>query len=99
MPGVAHPFRYVVEHPLAGLGIAPGRPHRCEVTLDARPGRAEWYVDGQLVDNVRGVEIPTEFTIGMGLITLHPIIDGTGRSLRGQGLTASFGPISVSIRG
>jgi hypothetical protein len=95
VPGVEHPFSYVVEQPLVGLQIAPGRPHRCEVTLDVGRGSAEWHVDGHLVYDVRGVEIPTQFTIGMGLITLHPIADGTSRSLRGQGLIASFGPISV----
>lgn len=98
VPGVEHPFTHVVEHPLAGLEIAPGRPHRCEITLDAGRGTAEWHVDGYLVHDMRGVEIPTEFTIGMGLITLHPIVAGTSRSLRGQGLTASFGAISVSTR-
>jgi hypothetical protein len=87
---------HVIEQPLTGLEIAPGRPYRCAITLDAASGVAEWRVDGHLVHDVRGVEIPTEFRIGMGLITLHPIVDGRSRSLRGQGLTASFGPISLT---
>ncbi|MGH4026560.1 MAG: DUF6081 family protein [Pseudonocardiaceae bacterium] len=97
VPGVQRPFSYVIEQPLAGLEIAPGRAHLCTVTLDAGRGVAEWWVDGHLVYDVRGVEIPTQINVGLGLITLHPIVDGTSRSLRGQGLSASFGPISVSV--
>ncbi|GEL20632.1 DUF6081 family protein [Pseudonocardia asaccharolytica] len=97
MPGVGRPFTYVIEHPLAGLEVAPGLAHRYEITLDARRGAAEWRVDGHLVHDVRGVEIPTRVNVGLGLITLHPVADGRSRSLRGQGLSASFGPISVRV--
>lgn len=95
VPGVLHPFSHVVEQPLAGLQIAPGCSHLCEVTLDAGRRAAEWRVDGRVVYEVCGVEIPGRITLGLGLITLHPIIDGRSRSLRGQGLSATFGRISV----
>jgi hypothetical protein len=99
VPGVERPFTYVVEHPLAGLEVAPGCGHRYEVTLDAARDSAEWRVDGQLVYHVQGVHIPTQVNIGLGLLTLHPIAGGKSRSLRGQGLSASFGSISVTVSG
>src|SRR3954447_18690872 len=49
---------HVIEQPLTGLEIAPGRPYRWTITLDAASGVAEWRVDGHLVHDVRGVEIP-----------------------------------------
>lgn len=84
MPGVKRPFTYVVENPLAAVEIAPGRMHRFELTLDAARGAAEWRVDGQLVYDVRSVEIPGRVNVGMGLITLHPIVGGRSCSVRGQ---------------
>jgi hypothetical protein len=99
MPGVERPFTYVVENPMAGVEIAPGQMHRFEVTLDAVRGAAEWRVDGQLVYDVRGVEIPDRVNVGMGLITLHPLVRGRSRSVRGQGLSAVFGALSVSESG
>lgn len=96
MPGVEHPFTYVAEHPLSGIVTAPGLPHRYSVTLDAHRGTAEWRIDGTLVHHVRG-EIPTQVNVGLGLFTLHPIRNGKSQSLRGQGIAASFGPISVAV--
>lgn len=95
VPGVTHPFTHVVEQPLAGLSIAPGRRHRYELTLDRGRGVAEWRADGQLIHHVLGADIPERVTLGLGLITLHPIVDGRSTSLRGQGLVATFGPVSV----
>jgi hypothetical protein len=97
MPGVEQPFTYVVEHPLSGIVAAPGLSHTHTVTLDAGRGTAEWRVDGTLVHHVNGVEIPAQVNIGVGLFTLHPIVDGKSTSLRGQGMSASFGPISVTL--
>ncbi len=97
VPGVEHPFSYVVDEPAAGLDIASGRAHHYQVTLDAGRGAAEWRVDGHLVFDARDIEIPAEVKIGMGIITLHPIVEGRSRSVRGQGLAASFGPMSVSV--
>lgn len=96
MPGVDHPFTYVTEHPLSGIVAAPGLSHRYAVTLDAAAGTAEWHIDDTLVHHVRG-EIPSQVNVGLGLFTLHPIRDGRSQSLRGQGIDASFGPISVSV--
>jgi hypothetical protein len=98
VPGVQRPFTYVVENPLVGVEVPPGRMHRFEVTLDAARGAAEWWVDGQLVYHAWGVEIPDRVNVGMGLITLHPIVEGRSRSVRGQGLSAVFGALSVSER-
>ncbi|MQA13832.1 MAG: hypothetical protein GEV09_06540 [Pseudonocardiaceae bacterium] len=96
VPGVEAPFTHVIDSPLAGIETAAGRPHHCEVTLDAAQRSAEWRVDGALVFEVRDVLVPDEVKLGVGLITLHPIADGTSRSVRGQGLSASFGPIQVT---
>jgi hypothetical protein len=95
VPGVARPFTHVVEHPLAGLAIGPGRRHHCEVRLDAGQRTVDWRVDGVTVFDVRAVDIPERVTIGLGLITLHPIVDGVSTSLRGQGIAASFGAVAV----
>lgn len=96
MPGVERPFTYVTENPLADLTVAPGLPHHYEVALSRRHGAAEWRVDGHLVHHVRGAEIPAQVSIGLGIFTLHPIVDGKSQSLQGQGLSASFGPVSAS---
>lgn len=96
MPGVANPFTYVIEAPLSGVATKQGQSHAHSVTLDAGRGLAQWHVDGTLVYQVHGVEIPTQVNIGFGIFTLHPLHDGRSTSLRGQGLSASFGPVSVS---
>ncbi|RTL66045.1 MAG: hypothetical protein EKK42_18890 [Pseudonocardiaceae bacterium] len=95
LPGVDRTFTHVIEAPLAGLEIAPGLSHAYEVTLDAGRRVAEWRVDGRLMFDVADAEIPGQVSVGLGFITLHPIADGRSRSLRGQGISASFGPIQV----
>jgi hypothetical protein len=97
MPGVERPFTYVVDAPLSGIVAEPGLSHTYTVALDAGRGTAEWRIDGTLVHQVRGAEIPTQVNIGLGIFTVHPIVDGKSTSLRGQGMSASFGPISVSL--
>lgn len=97
VPGVERPFTYIVEAPLAGIEIAPGLSHHYQVTLDASRSAAEWRVDGRLVYQALGIEIPSQVNIGLGMITLHPISGAKSQSLRGQGLTASFGPIAVDV--
>jgi hypothetical protein len=97
MPGVERPFTYVADHPFSGIEAAPGLSHRYSVTLDAGNSTAEWRIDGTLVFDVRGIEIPTQVNVGLGIITVHPIKDGKSQSLRGQGMAASFGPISVEV--
>lgn len=93
VPGVTEPFTHVVEHPLAGVRTGPGRRHRCTVALDADRGTARWWVDDRLVYAVSGAAVPDRVTLGLGLITLHPVDDGHSTSLRGQGLDAEFGPV------
>jgi hypothetical protein len=97
MPGVEQPFTHVVEQPLSGIPVAPGRPHDYAVTLDAGRGTVEWHIDGTLVYLIQGAEIPAQVNVGLGIFTLHPIRDGRSTSLRGQGMAASFGPISVAL--
>jgi hypothetical protein len=97
VPGVERPFTYVVDHPFSGIVAEPGRSHRYSVSLDAGSRTAEWRIDGTLVHDVRGVEIPAQVNVGLGIITTHPIKDGKSRSLRGQGMSATFGPISVEV--
>lgn len=96
MPGVENPFTHVVEAPLSGVATQQGQSHTHSVTLDAARGLAQWHVDETLIYQVLGVEIPARVNIGLGIFTLHPILDGKSTSLRGQGLSAWFGPVSVS---
>jgi hypothetical protein len=97
VPGVEHPFTHVVEQPLSGIVAAPGLSHEYTVTLDAGRGTAEWRIDGTLVHHLHGLEIPAQVNVGLGIFTLHPIVDGRSTSLRGQGMAASFGPVSVTL--
>lgn len=96
MPGVESPFTHVVDAPLSGVATTQGQRHTHSVTLDTEHGVARWHVDGTLIYQVQGVEIPERVNIGLGIFTLHPIRDGRSTSLRGQGLSASFGPVAVS---
>lgn len=95
MPRVERPFTHVVEEPLAAPQAKPGAAHRHEVRLDRGQGVAEWRVDDILVHHLHGAEIPERITVGIGIFTLHRIVDGRSTSLRGQGLSATFGPVSV----
>lgn len=96
MPGVVDPFTHVIEAPLSGVATGQGQRHTHSVTLDVGRGLAQWHVDGTLIYQVQGVEVPAQVNLGIGIFTLHPITDGKSTSLRGQGLGASFGPISVT---
>ncbi|WP_160174438.1 DUF6081 family protein [Archangium violaceum] len=43
-----------------------------------------------------GTAIPERVQLGFGLFTLHPIHEGRSRSLKGQGLKASWGRFEIS---
>jgi uncharacterized protein DUF6081 len=97
MPGVEQPFTHVVEAPLSGVVAEAGRRHTYTISLDAANGAAEWRVDDTPIYHLRGAEIPSQVNVGLGLFTLHPITDGRSTSVHGQGIAASFGPISVAV--
>lgn len=100
VPGAqAAPFTYVANNPVAPLRTDPGQTHRCEVQLDRGNNSARWLVDDALVFAVDGVRVPSGVRIGLGLFTLHPIVEGASGSLRGQGMSASWSNLSVSTGG
>jgi Family of unknown function (DUF6081) len=80
---------------LAELRASPGLSHLHEVTLSPLRGSVEWRVDGRLVYASSASMLPNQIKIGLGVSTLHPIADGRSQSIRGQGISASFGPVGI----
>ncbi len=91
----SRPQADVVEPPSRGVRPRPGISHLHEVTLDTSRQRVEWRVDRHLLLDALDTKIPSRLNIGLGLMTLHPIDNGRSRSVRGQGLSASFGPVAI----
>lgn len=91
----AVPFTYVSNNPISPLHTGPGESHRCEVQLDRGNSSARWLVDDAVIFAADGVRIPSGVRVGLGLFTLHPIVDGKSRSLRGQGMSASWSNLTV----
>jgi hypothetical protein len=92
----ARHFTHIVENPLAGIRPVAGKPMRCEIDFDKSQQLVRWRVDGVEIFHVKGVAIPDRVQLGFGLFTLHPIHEGRSRSLKGQGLTASWGRFTIS---
>lgn len=90
LPGVGRPFTYIIDAPLSGVSVAPGRAYACAITFDVDRRAAEWRVDGALVFEAAQVPVPQAVTLGFGFISLHPLADGRSTSLHGQGLEGSW---------
>ena len=89
VPGVVDPadaFTHVVHAPLAGINIESGEFHRYAVTLDPAGNTVTWRIDDRPVHIAHPAALPASVRIGFGIITLHPISNGSSTSLRGQGL-------------
>ncbi|MGE0337976.1 MAG: DUF6081 family protein [Gammaproteobacteria bacterium] len=96
LPHVTDPFTYIVDAPLSGVTIAPGRWYTCAVMFDPAARTTEWTVDGCRVFAAREVDVPAAVTLGVGFITLHPVRDGRSHSLRGQGLAGGWRNVGVA---
>ncbi|NUR05121.1 MAG: hypothetical protein HOY79_54065 [Streptomyces sp.] len=94
-PGVTSPFTRVVRDPLFGPSATPGQFHDCEIAIDTAANRVTWQMDGKTIHEELVAELPTSLKIGMGIFTVHPLTDGAGTSLRGQGLTAGWRDLRV----
>jgi Family of unknown function (DUF6081) len=84
------PFCHVVESPFVDFGDDMTRPRTCEVELDRSRSHATWRVDGREIYEAVA-EIPERVAIGFGVFTMLTVRDGVSRSLRGQGIEATWG--------
>jgi uncharacterized protein DUF6081 len=89
LTGAEGPFYRMVESPYEDLEDDFRQPRACEVTLDRASSSASWSVDGHRIYEAR-TPIPERARIGVGIWTMLPLRDGRSRSLRGQGLNASW---------
>ncbi len=92
-------FTAVVEDPNTGIVARSGLTHEYEIIFDPARERVEWLIDGLRVFFVDAAPIPDQVIIGLGAFTFHPIENGKSTSIRGQGISVSYGPISVSTEG
>lgn len=90
------PFTHVTEAPLAAVSTGSGHLHECRITLDAADHTVTWDVDGTEIFRAQGIDVPTSVNLGLGVFTLHPVVDGESRSLHGQGFKASWSDIRVT---
>jgi Family of unknown function (DUF6081) len=86
----AEPFCHVVESPFVDFGDDMTRPRTCEIELDRSRGRAKWRVDGREIYEAVA-EVPEQVAVGFGVFTMILVRDGVSRSLRGQGIEATWG--------
>jgi Family of unknown function (DUF6081) len=77
------------------LSVHPGVSHRHDITLDFDEQSIWWQVDKAPVCYIPHSSLPSEVRLGLGITTLQPILEGRSQSSRGQGLSASFGPITI----
>jgi hypothetical protein len=78
------------------LTVQPGVSHRHDITLNFAERSVEWRVDSEFTFGISDCVLPDAVHLGLGITTLQPIRNHRTQSLRGQGLSASFGPISIS---
>ena len=76
------------------LSPKPGTIHDYRFLYEPKARRVQGWIDGVPVLDFRGVPFRiNSFLPGVGLITLTKIRDGKSRSLRGQGVAGTFGPV------
>jgi hypothetical protein len=78
------------------LSVLPGLSHRHDVTFDLDEQSILWEVDGVPVCSLRHGNLPSTVQLVVGVTTLQPIRNRRSQSARGQGMSASFGPITIS---
>lgn len=94
-PGVTAPFTRLVGDPLFGPAAVPGRFHDCEIAIDTVARRVTWRMDGRTLHEELVAGLPASLKVGMGVFTVHPVVDGVSESLLGQGLTAGWRDLRV----
>lgn len=95
MPGFSHPVAPFTEVTDLGVDSAPLQEHAIGVHYDPQAGRVSYRVDGSERYGRAVDTAPQSLMLGLGLITLYPIVDGRSTSCRGQGGIGRFGPVSV----
>lgn len=93
VPGVAKSdgFTYVIDAPLDTPAVVPGRFVRCDITFDPADAMVSYVVDGRPLFTTSSLPaVPRALNLGLGMITLQPIVEGRSTSLRGQGLRATW---------
>jgi len=74
----------------------PLREHTVQVTYDRAGHRVHYAVDGRTYHIQDDVSVVQRLSIGFGLITLKPIVDGKSTSCHGQGGVCRIGPLYVT---
>lgn len=92
-------FLYVIDSPELPVDPAPGSWHSMVVTLDRGGSSIVAEVDGHRLFATRDLPVdPALIKLGMGILTLWPLDEtGASTSLRGQGMTAGWRDVRVSV--
>lgn len=93
----ADPFTHMTENPFSPARTSAGQTLLCQVRIDTATSTITWLADGHPITQVQARQLPVEVRVGLGLFTLHPIIEGRSQSLRGQGISASWSGVSIQI--
>lgn len=96
-PGVDNPFTWLISDPLFAPSTARGKTIDCKITFDTSEKTVTWSANGNTLHVAENVPMPPSVKIGTGIFTLHPVVDGVSKSLHGQGMTASWSDVSVSV--
>jgi hypothetical protein len=84
-------FLYVIDNPELAVPTGPGTWNQYEVVLDRAAGAISMFVDGARVFRTRDLPVlPQKIKLGMGILTLSPLVDGRSTSLRGQGMRSRW---------
>jgi hypothetical protein len=88
----------MIENPY-GPKPSPGQALTAAISFDTVAKTVTWLADGEAITQVHAGQLPTEIQLGLGLFTLWPIADGRSRSLRGQGIAASWSDLRTVTEG
>jgi hypothetical protein len=86
------PYSEVIE---LDVDTAPLREHDVEVCYDPAAHEVRYSVDGALRYRRHLPTAPKSLMLGLGLITLYPIENGSSTSCRGQGGAGRFSAIQA----
>ncbi|HEX5938867.1 MAG TPA: DUF6081 family protein [Dehalococcoidia bacterium] len=82
-----------MEHP-----GGPGKRHAYRMVYDKAAATLDWLVDGKPVNRETNVPFAMgSFLVALGIMTERDIVDGQSVSLHGQGVTAEWSPVTVTI--
>lgn len=96
-PGVDNPYTRVITDPLFGPASDRGKPVHCSITFDTAAKRVTWVADGHVVHVAESVIMPPAVKVGTGIFTVRPVEGTESKSLRGQGLTATWSDVRVPV--